>query len=117
MAVPERVLQLIERFEQNAAAYRSGNYNETQLRREFLDPFFAALGWDMDNERGLPEAYKDVIHEDAIKFPSRSYPLRASPPSRVLVTKKVEKFTKPTTTPTIARTVSAVFIAYLEVRR
>jgi len=41
--------------------------NQTQLRREFLDPFFKALGGDIDNEQGYAEAYKAVIHEDAIK--------------------------------------------------
>ncbi len=46
----------------------SGQYNETQLRREFLDPFFAALGWDVVNNQGYAEAYKDVIHEDALKI-------------------------------------------------
>jgi truncated hemoglobin YjbI len=25
----------------------------TQLRREFLDPFWKALGWDMYNEQGV----------------------------------------------------------------
>jgi type I restriction-modification system DNA methylase subunit len=38
-----------------------------QLRQEFLDPFFATLGWDMNNQQGYAEAYKDVIHEDSIK--------------------------------------------------
>src|SRR6266478_2091881 len=64
---PKPVLDLVERFERNRVAYKSGNYNETQLRREFLDPFFKTLGWDIDNELGYAEAYKDVIHEDAIK--------------------------------------------------
>ncbi len=67
MTAPPPVLALIERFERNREAYRSGQYNETQLRREFIDPFFKALGWDVDNEKGYAEAYKDVIHEDAIK--------------------------------------------------
>ncbi len=67
MPIPNTVLELIERFEQNLDSYRSGRYNETQLRREFLDPFFTALGWDVENKQGLAEAYKDVIHEDAIK--------------------------------------------------
>jgi hypothetical protein len=58
---------LVERFDRNRDAYRSGQYNETQLRREFLDPLFKALGWDIDNEQGYAEAYKDVIHEDAIR--------------------------------------------------
>ena len=64
---PPQVLELIQRFDRNREAYRSPQYNETQLRREFLDPFFKALGWDMDNEQGYAEAYKDVIHEDAIR--------------------------------------------------
>ena len=41
---------------------------KTQLRREFLDPFWKALGWDIDNERGIANAYKDVIYEDSIKI-------------------------------------------------
>ena len=64
---PKEVAQLVERFDRNREAYQSGQYNETQLRREFLDPFFEALGWDVNNRQGHAEAYKDVIHEDAIK--------------------------------------------------
>src|SRR5882672_4976199 len=64
---PPEILELIERFDRNIESYRSHGYNETQVRREFLDPFFKALGWDIDNEQGYAEAYKDVIHEDAIK--------------------------------------------------
>lgn len=70
MPAPHRILELIERFRFNEASYRSGNYNETQVRREFLDPFFKELGWDVDNQAGYAEAYKDVIHEDAIKIGS-----------------------------------------------
>jgi type I restriction-modification system DNA methylase subunit len=65
--VPKTILDLVERFERNREAYKSGNYNETQVRREFLDPFFKALGWDIDNEQGYAEDYKDVIHKDTIK--------------------------------------------------
>src|SRR3989338_4821016 len=68
MTGQNKISSLIKRFEENRDAYLSGRYNETQLRREFIDPFFKALGWDMDNEGGRAEAYKDVIHEDAIKI-------------------------------------------------
>ena len=68
MAIPKEVTRLVERFRENRGAYLSSEYNETQLRREFLDPFFKSLGWDVDNEQGYAEAYKDVIHEDAIKI-------------------------------------------------
>src|SRR5450759_5073427 len=67
MAPPPIVVDLVEHFQRNEDAYRSGAYNEAQLRREFLDPFFEALGWDVSNRLGAAEAYKDVIHEDAIK--------------------------------------------------
>ncbi|HEX5445232.1 MAG TPA: DNA methyltransferase, partial [Pirellulales bacterium] len=64
---PPILSELVDRFERNRASYQAAGYNETQVRREFLDPFFKALGWDVDNEQGHAEAYKDVIHEDAIK--------------------------------------------------
>jgi len=65
---PAIIQELVERFQDNIEAYRTQGYNETQLRREFLDPFFEALGWDVSNKAGHAEAYKDVIHEDAIKI-------------------------------------------------
>jgi hypothetical protein len=67
MNIPTTISDLIDRFERNIDAYRSGKYNETQLRREFIDPLFISLGWDVTNEAGYAEAYKDVIHEDSIK--------------------------------------------------
>ena len=67
MAAPKEIVKLVERFEQNKEQYTSGNYNETQLRLEFLNPFFSALGWDVENRQGHAEPYKEVIHEDAIK--------------------------------------------------
>jgi len=66
MPAPEVVHQLVKRFEENIDSYRSSRYNETQLRREFLDPLFEALGWDVFNKAGYAENYKDVIHEDSI---------------------------------------------------
>jgi len=67
MSVPDRIKKLTETFECNLESYKKGIYNETQVRREFIDPFFEELGWDVANKQGYAEAYKDVIHEDAIK--------------------------------------------------
>ena len=64
---PPAIRELVDRFRQQIDAYHGPAYNETQVRREFIDPLFAALGWDVDNRAGHAEAYKDVIHEDAIK--------------------------------------------------
>jgi len=67
MATPREVIDLIKRFQENRDVYCSSQYNEAQARIEFIDPLFKALGWDMTNEKGYAEAYKEVIHEDAIK--------------------------------------------------
>ena len=62
MATPDEILRLIEHFDRNRDDYVSGVYKEAQLRHEFVDPFFKALGWDVYNESGYAEAYKDVIY-------------------------------------------------------
>lgn len=66
MAVPQEITRLIERYDAQREAYESGQYKETEIRVEFIDPFFKALGWDVHNEQGYAEAYKDVIHEEAL---------------------------------------------------
>ena len=68
MTAPSIINELVDRFSLHSDAYHNGHYNEAQLRREFLDPFFEELGWDVFNKNGYAEAYKDVIHEDAIKI-------------------------------------------------
>jgi len=67
MSIPERIKDLIRTFDYNLESYKKGSYNETQVRREFIDSFFEELGWDIANKKGYSEAYKDMIHEDAIK--------------------------------------------------
>ncbi|MEK7379150.1 MAG: type IV restriction endonuclease, partial [Candidatus Binatota bacterium] len=63
---PLQVKELVERFEKNLEAYQSQTYNEAQVRLEFINPFFEALGWDVTNKATIAEAYKDVIHEDGL---------------------------------------------------
>jgi len=58
---------LVTRFEEQYESYKDAGYNETQTRRDFIDPFFKALGWDVDNENGYAESYREVVHEDKIK--------------------------------------------------
>lgn len=66
----QKISQLVERFTEQISSYKHSDYNETLTRRDFIDPFFKALGWDMDNEEGNAEAYREVIHEDKIKIGS-----------------------------------------------
>lgn len=67
MPAPDSVMDLISHFRENLDTFKTGGYNETQVRREFIDPLFEALGWDIANKSMYSAAYKDVVHEDAIK--------------------------------------------------
>ncbi len=64
----EIIAELVTRFAEQIDSYKHSDYNETQTRRDFIDPFFKALGWDIDNQNGYAEAYREVIHEDKIKI-------------------------------------------------
>ncbi|MCL2512050.1 MAG: N-6 DNA methylase, partial [Bacteroidales bacterium] len=63
----KKIELLVERFEEQKESYKKAVYNETQTRRDFIDPFWKALGWDVDNENGYAESYREVIHEDRVK--------------------------------------------------
>ncbi len=62
-----KITELVRRFGEQIDSYKKSEYNETLTRRDFIDPFFKALGWDMDNKQGAAESYREVIHEDKIK--------------------------------------------------
>lgn len=68
MPIPESIRERIETFRRNLESYLSPEYKEARLREEFLNPLFEALGWDIANRDGYAEAYKDVVHEDALKI-------------------------------------------------
>ncbi len=68
MPAPQIILDLVQRFDDCRDQYRSGNYNEAQLRREFLDPLFTALGWDLTNQQGYAPQYREVIQEASLNI-------------------------------------------------
>jgi len=68
MPIPASIVERVETFARNLESYLRADYKEAQLRREFLDPLFEALGWDVANRSGYAEAYKDVVHEDALRI-------------------------------------------------
>jgi len=57
---------LVERFDEQKESYKKTDYNETQTRRDFIDKFWTALGWEVDNESGCAEMYREVIQEDHV---------------------------------------------------
>lgn len=64
----EKVKELVQAFKENIEQYKLSTYKEAQVRKEFIDPLFNALGWDVSNENKNSGQYQDVINEDAIKI-------------------------------------------------
>jgi predicted type IV restriction endonuclease len=49
MPIPASILERIETFRRNLDSYLKPDYKEAQVRQEFIDPLFAALGWDVSS--------------------------------------------------------------------
>lgn len=67
VGAPEEIERLVADFEEHLDVYKNPSYKESQLRQEFIDPFFKALGWNM-RKIGLSPHLREVIHEDSIKI-------------------------------------------------
>jgi hypothetical protein len=68
MPAPAEIVQLVELFEHNYDQYHAPAFTEAAVRHQFLDPFFLALGWDVNNAQGFAEQYKEVVHEDKVRI-------------------------------------------------
>lgn len=58
MPAPAEIVQLVELFQRNYDQYCAPSFSEAAVRHQFIDPFFAALGWDVNNTQGFAEQYK-----------------------------------------------------------
>jgi adenine-specific DNA-methyltransferase len=56
----ERVQRLVERFRANHQRYLLSDYNEAEVRKEFIDKFWIALGWDVNHETQTNPYEQDV---------------------------------------------------------
>jgi len=59
----EKLQTLISKFEKDKYHYLSKGYLEAQVRIDFINPFFKALGWDIENKAHKPPHERDVIVE------------------------------------------------------
>ncbi|MDK1082072.1 MAG: type I restriction endonuclease, partial [Anaerolineae bacterium] len=71
MTAPDAIHELIAKFDQHGQEYQTRK-NETELRREFLDPFFQALGWDVFNKKSKSERFKEVLHEASVEVEGKA---------------------------------------------
>ena len=66
----EEIRKLTQRFKDNIEQYENSTYKEGPTIKDFIDKFFRALGWDVDNEQGYPEQYREVMNWVSIKIKS-----------------------------------------------
>ena len=46
----KRVKKLADDFSANEDRYKSPEYHEAEVRKDFIDKFFIALGWDVNHD-------------------------------------------------------------------
>ena len=75
MAASDTIQPLVDRYTFHRDLYLRGQekYNETQLRQDFIDPLFHALGWDVTNNKGFSEAYREVLLEEPVRIRGKTY--------------------------------------------
>lgn len=65
-ALAKQMKERVHQYATRIKEYTHPSYNETEVRVEFVNPFFKALGWDVDNEAGLPQHIREVTHEATV---------------------------------------------------
>ena len=63
--------RLVARFSSQLPFHASPEYSEAKLREDFLNPFFAALGWDVGNRKALIHTEREVDVEVRTAFSGR----------------------------------------------
>lgn len=59
----DQVAALVAEFDANRDFYTSRGFSEADAREKFIDPFFEALGWDVDNSSAFELYQQDTIPE------------------------------------------------------
>jgi len=66
MSVPPELTALIKQFDDHLEEHLNPSFNEDSAKSQFIDPFFKLLDWDVNNEAGRPEAWRDVLRQPSI---------------------------------------------------
>jgi hypothetical protein len=66
------IAELVVNFKDHINEYKKASYNEATLRIDFLNKFFNALGWDVENKQNLSPSFREVITEDRVHVEGRT---------------------------------------------
>ena len=61
------IAALVQNFRAHIKAYKSKETKEAEIRQQFIDPFWRALGWDVGDTKGVGPADSDVIIEKNVE--------------------------------------------------
>ncbi len=67
MAAPKEIIELVEKFDRDPNYYKSNQFNETELRTQFINPLIEALGWDVYHTQSHRADQHEVKEEDSIE--------------------------------------------------
>ena len=68
----EQVAKLVEDFKNNEHFYTSSKYSEAQVRKDYIDKFFIALGWDVNHDEQKDPYRQEVKVERAVAVEAAS---------------------------------------------
>lgn len=60
--------ELVKEFGRHEHYYKSKDYDEENAKINFINKFFIALGWDVNNDLNVAPQYRDVIFEDKVEI-------------------------------------------------
>jgi predicted type IV restriction endonuclease len=67
----DEIARLVKHFSANQTAFLTPAYKEADARREFIDPLFGALNWDVRNQQQIAPDDREVLIEDSLEMESR----------------------------------------------
>ena len=62
----KKLKEISDLFRKNIQQYKSSKYDEANTRTDFIDKFFEILDWDVRNNKGYSENYREVVREDKV---------------------------------------------------
>ena len=59
--------KLVAKFREHIKQYKSKEMKEAEIRQQFIDPFWRALGWDVGDSKGLGPTEAEVVIEKNVE--------------------------------------------------
>ena len=62
----KQIEELVQMFKTNEHIYTAAEFDEENTKSNFINKFFIALGWDVNNDLHVAPQYRDVVFEDKV---------------------------------------------------